>query len=43
MCNREEVYSMAILLKEAGLLHNLYIYGTDINPAAMEKASKDIP
>ncbi|MEO5564379.1 MAG: CheR family methyltransferase, partial [Chitinophagaceae bacterium] len=34
----EEVYSMAILLKEAGLLHKSLIYGTDINPAALEKA-----
>lgn len=34
----EEVYSMAILMKEAGLLQKTLIYGTDINPAALEKA-----
>jgi chemotaxis protein methyltransferase CheR len=38
----EEVYSMAILLKEAGLLQKSLIYGTDINPAALERASKGI-
>jgi len=38
----EEVYSMAILLKEAGLLHKSLIYGTDINPAALEKARQGI-
>ena len=34
----EEVYSMAILLKEAGLLHKALLYGTDINPQVIEKA-----
>lgn len=38
----EEVYSMAILLKEAGLLDKSLIYGTDINPAALEKARQGI-
>lgn len=38
----EEVYSMAILLQEAGLLEKSLIYGTDINPAALEKARKGI-
>ncbi|RYZ18522.1 MAG: protein-glutamate O-methyltransferase CheR, partial [Chitinophagaceae bacterium] len=28
----EEVYSMAILLKEAGLLHKSLLYATDLNP-----------
>ncbi|MFN3200337.1 MAG: CheR family methyltransferase [Bradymonadia bacterium] len=34
----EEVYSMAILLHEAGILSRCIIYGTDINPKAMEIA-----
>ncbi len=38
----EEVYSMAILLKEAGLLHKTLLYATDINPVALEKARKGI-
>lgn len=38
----EEVYSMAILLKEANLLQKSLIYGTDINPAALEKARQGI-
>lgn len=38
----EEVYSMAILLKEAGLLHKSLLYATDINPAALTKARKGI-
>jgi chemotaxis protein methyltransferase CheR len=38
----EEVYSMAILLKEAGLLQNTLLYGTDINPLVIEKARKGI-
>lgn len=33
----EEVYSMAILLKEAGLLEKSLLYATDINPAVLEK------
>jgi chemotaxis protein methyltransferase CheR len=38
----EEVYSMAILLKEANLLHRSLLYGTDINPLVIEKARKGI-
>lgn len=38
----EEVYSMAILLKEAGLLHKSLLYATDMNPAALAKARKGI-
>ena len=38
----EEVYSMAILLKEAGLLHKSLLYATDINPEVIEKARKGI-
>lgn len=38
----EEVYSMAILLKEEGLFHKSLLYGTDINPRAVEKARKGI-
>jgi chemotaxis protein methyltransferase CheR len=38
----EEVYSMAILLKEAGVLEKSLIYGTDINPVALEKAREGI-
>lgn len=34
----EEVYSMAILLKEANLLSRSIIYATDINPDVLEKA-----
>jgi chemotaxis protein methyltransferase CheR len=34
----EEVYSMAILLHEEGLLERAIIYATDINPRALEKA-----
>jgi chemotaxis protein methyltransferase CheR len=32
----EEVYSMAILLKEANLLHRSLLYCTDINPSALQ-------
>ncbi|BAU54876.1 CheR family methyltransferase [Mucilaginibacter gotjawali] len=38
----EEVFSMAILLKEAGLLHKTLIYATDINPAVVKKAAQGI-
>jgi chemotaxis protein methyltransferase CheR len=38
----EEVYSMAILLKEAGLLQKSLLYGTDINPRVIEKARRGI-
>lgn len=32
----EEVYSMAIMLEEAGLLHKSLLYATDLNPTAIE-------
>ena len=38
----EEVYSMAILLKENGLLHKSLIYATDINSKVLETAKKGI-
>ncbi|HTE12968.1 MAG TPA: protein-glutamate O-methyltransferase CheR [Chitinophagaceae bacterium] len=38
----EEVYSMAILLKEAGLLQKSILYATDINQAVLEKAKTGI-
>lgn len=38
----EEVFSMAILLKEANLLHKSLIYATDINVAVLETAKKGI-
>lgn len=38
----EEVYSMAILLKEAGILHKSILYATDINQAVIENARKGI-
>ncbi len=38
----EEVFSMAILLHEAGLLQRTRIYATDINPANIEKAKTGI-
>ncbi|CAG5016638.1 Chemotaxis protein methyltransferase [Dyadobacter sp. CECT 9275] len=38
----EEVYSMAILLKEAGLLRKSLIYATDLNPSVLEKVRKAI-
>lgn len=38
----EEVYSMAILLKEANLLHKSLLYATDINPDVLERAKKGI-
>lgn len=34
----EEVYSMAILLKEANLYHRSLLYATDINPDVLERA-----
>lgn len=34
----EEVYSLAILLKEANLLDKTLLYGTDLNPSVLEKA-----
>lgn len=38
----EEVYSMAILLHEEGLLERSLIYATDINPRSLEKAAQGI-
>lgn len=38
----EELYSMAILLQEEGLLERSIIYATDINPSSLEKARKGI-
>ena len=38
----EEVYSLAILLHEEGLLERSLIYATDINPAALERARRGI-
>jgi len=38
----EEVYSMAILLKEEGLLERSIIYATDINPKSLEAARRGV-
>ena len=38
----EEAWSMAILLREEGLLKRTQIYATDINPASIEKARQGI-
>jgi len=38
----EEVYSMAILLREANLLHKSILYATDINQLVLEKAKAGI-
>lgn len=38
----EEVYSMAIMLHEAGLLTRSRIYATDINPTNLERAAQGI-
>jgi chemotaxis protein methyltransferase CheR len=38
----EEVYSMAILLKEAGLLQKSLLYATDVNEKVLETAKKGI-
>jgi chemotaxis protein methyltransferase CheR len=38
----EEVYSLAILLREEGLLSRTLIYGTDINPQVLQKAEAGI-
>ncbi|MGV8877680.1 MAG: CheR family methyltransferase [Sphingobacteriaceae bacterium] len=38
----EEVYSIAILLQEANLLHKSLIYATDLNAAVLETARKGI-
>ena len=38
----EEVYSVAILLKEANLLHKSLLYATDLNSSVLDKARKGI-
>jgi chemotaxis protein methyltransferase CheR len=38
----EEVYSMAILLSEANLLHKSILYATDLNPDVLERARSGI-
>lgn len=38
----EEVYSMAILLKEAKILHKSLLYATDLNPQVLQKAASGI-
>jgi chemotaxis protein methyltransferase CheR len=38
----EEVYSMAILLREAGLLTKSLLYATDLNPEVLESARRGI-
>jgi chemotaxis protein methyltransferase CheR len=38
----EEVFSIAILLREEGLLERTIIYATDINPQSMDKARKGV-
>ena len=38
----EEVYSLAILLKELNLWHKSLIYATDLNPSVLEKARKGV-
>ena len=38
----EEVYSMAILLREEGLLDKSILYATDINPQSLDRAQRGI-
>jgi chemotaxis protein methyltransferase CheR len=38
----EEVYSLAILLREEGLLSRTLIYGTDINPHTLQRAEAGV-
>jgi chemotaxis protein methyltransferase CheR len=38
----EEVYSLAILLREEGLLKRALIYATDINPQTLQKAAAGV-
>ncbi|MFT5871965.1 MAG: chemotaxis protein methyltransferase CheR [Clostridium sp.] len=40
--NGKEVYSLAIMLKEAGILSKTQIYATDINPYVIEEAKNGI-
>ncbi|MES2634248.1 MAG: CheR family methyltransferase [Pseudomonadota bacterium] len=38
----EEVYSLAILLREEGLLDRTILYATDINPVSLDKARQGV-
>ncbi|WP_149243748.1 CheR family methyltransferase [Dyadobacter sp. 32] len=38
----EEVYSLAIMLREANLLHKSLLYATDLNPSVLDKVRKGI-
>jgi chemotaxis protein methyltransferase CheR len=38
----EEVYSLAIILLEAGLIHKSMLYATDINPTVLAKAKSGV-
>lgn len=38
----EEVYSMAILLKESGIMHKSLLYATDINPSVLDTMVRGI-
>lgn len=38
----DEVFSMAIMLKEANLLHKSILYATDLNPAVLDAARKGL-
>src|SRR5215217_6814252 len=38
----EEVYSVAILLKEANLLRKSLLYATDLNPTVLEKVRRGV-
>jgi chemotaxis protein methyltransferase CheR len=38
----EEVYSLAILLREEGLLERTLMYATDINPESLQKAARGV-
>src|SRR3569833_3075209 len=38
----EEVYSLAILLREEGLLERCRLYATDLDPAALDRARQGI-
>ncbi|MBB6242721.1 CheR family methyltransferase [Rhodanobacter sp. MP1X3] len=40
--NGQEVYSLAILLEEAGLYERSHIFATDFNPDALQRASEGI-
>lgn len=41
-CTGEEAFSLAIILHEEGLLEKSLIYGTDINPFALETARRGL-